>query len=125
VWGDDYRRIGRCESDYHTLAGTVRVMRTVCRKAERNGDTLDPVSVRAGVVADGWFATVQVARVPGRPHGGRRHRGPPPAQRSPDRAKSVRPSGRRRSPPPVDNHQPRRAPITMPLDGPITMRRND
>lgn len=47
VWGDEYRRIGRCESDYHTLAGTVRVMRTVYRKTGRNGDTLDPVSVRA------------------------------------------------------------------------------
>jgi hypothetical protein len=30
-------------------------MRTVYRKTERNGDTLDPVSVRAGVVADGWL----------------------------------------------------------------------
>jgi hypothetical protein len=29
------------------------------------------------------------------------------------------------SPPPLDNHQRRCAPITMPLDGPITMRRND
>jgi hypothetical protein len=55
VWGEEYRRIGRFESDYHTLAGTVRVMRTVYRKTERNGDTLDPVSVRAGVVADGWL----------------------------------------------------------------------
>src|SRR5689334_4658848 len=55
VWGDEYRRIGRFENDYHTLAGTVRVMRTVYRKAERNGATLDPVSVRAGVVADGWL----------------------------------------------------------------------
>jgi hypothetical protein len=43
------------EVDYHTLAGTVRVMGTVYRKAGRNGDTLDPVSVRAGVVADGWL----------------------------------------------------------------------
>jgi hypothetical protein len=55
VWGDEYRRIGRSESAYHTLAGTVRVMRTVYRKTVRNGDTLDPVSVRAGVVADGWL----------------------------------------------------------------------
>jgi hypothetical protein len=55
VWGDEYRRIGRAESEYHTLAGTVRVMRTVYRKTERNGNTLDPVSVRAGVVADGWL----------------------------------------------------------------------
>jgi hypothetical protein len=53
VWGDEYRRVGRSESEYHTLAGTVRVMRTVYRKTERNGDTLDPVSVRAGVIADG------------------------------------------------------------------------
>jgi hypothetical protein len=35
VWGDEYRRISRAESDYHTLAGTVRVMRTVYRKTER------------------------------------------------------------------------------------------
>jgi hypothetical protein len=55
VWGDEYRRIGRSESEYHTLAGTVRVMRTVYRKTVRNGNTLDPVSVRAGVVADGWL----------------------------------------------------------------------
>jgi hypothetical protein len=55
MWGDDYRRIGRFESDYHTLAGTVRMMRTVYRKTERNGDTLDLVSVRPGVVADGWL----------------------------------------------------------------------
>src|ERR1043166_7538257 len=34
VWGDEYRRIGRSESEYHTLAGTVRVMRT-----DRCGDT--------------------------------------------------------------------------------------
>jgi hypothetical protein len=33
----------------------VRVIWTVYRKAERNGDTLDPVSVRAGVVVDGWL----------------------------------------------------------------------
>jgi len=55
VWGDEYRRIGRSESEYHTLAGTVRVMRTVYRQTVRNGETLDPVSVRAGVVADGWL----------------------------------------------------------------------
>jgi hypothetical protein len=55
VWGDEYRRIGRAESEYHTLAGTVRVMRTVYRRTGRNGDTLDPVSVRAGVVAGGWL----------------------------------------------------------------------
>src|SRR5712672_162356 len=47
VWGDEYRRIGRSESEYHTLAGTVRVMRTVYRKTERNGETLDPVTARA------------------------------------------------------------------------------
>jgi hypothetical protein len=55
VWGDEYRRIGRFASDYHTRAGTVRVTRTVYRKPGRNGATLDPVSVRAGVVADGWL----------------------------------------------------------------------
>src|SRR5688500_16190741 len=49
------RRIGRFEGEYHTLAGTVQVMRTVYRKTGCNGDTLAPVSVRAGVVGDGWL----------------------------------------------------------------------
>jgi hypothetical protein len=53
VWGDEYRRIGRYEGEYHCLSGTIRLMRTVYRKKARNGNTLDPVSVRAGVVGDG------------------------------------------------------------------------
>ncbi len=55
IWGDEYRRIGRYEGEYHCMAGTIRVMRTVYRKKTRNGETLDPVSVRAGVVGDGWL----------------------------------------------------------------------
>jgi len=55
VWGDEYRRVGRYEGEYHCLSGTIRVMRTVYRKKRRNGETIDPVSVRAGVVGDGWL----------------------------------------------------------------------
>src|SRR3954469_14460824 len=55
AWGDEYRRIGRFESDYHTLAGTVHGMRTVYRKTERNGDTPAPLRGPRGVVADGWL----------------------------------------------------------------------
>src|SRR5262245_52235964 len=55
VWGDEYRRIGRYEGEYHCLSGTVHVMRTVYRKKLRNGETIDPVSVRAGVVSEGWL----------------------------------------------------------------------
>jgi hypothetical protein len=55
IWGDEYRRVGRYEGEYHCLSGTVRLMRTVYRKKTRNGETLDPVSVRAGVVGEGWL----------------------------------------------------------------------
>jgi len=120
VWGDEYRRIGRFESDYHTLAGTVRVMRTVYRKTERNGDTLDPVSVRAGGVADGWlphtaramaYLLAQVTAGPGRtrlggastargtkhstdPRAASRRSASPPANSTPFRAHEVGHAGR-------------------------------
>jgi len=55
IWGDEYRRIGQFEGEYHCLSGTIRLMRTVYRKKTRNGETLDPVSVRAGVVGEGWL----------------------------------------------------------------------
>ncbi len=49
-------RTERCEAPYHTLAGDVRVTRTLYRRrGEHNGPTMDPVSLRAGVVADGWL----------------------------------------------------------------------
>jgi hypothetical protein len=51
-----YTRVGRYEQAYYTLAGPVPVMRSVYRPdGVRNGKVVDAVSLRAGVVADGWL----------------------------------------------------------------------
>src|SRR5256885_11170445 len=55
-----YTRVGRCEDKYHTMAGSVSVERSLYRKSgERGGQpgaiVVDAVSVRAGVVGDGWL----------------------------------------------------------------------
>jgi hypothetical protein len=55
IWGDEYRRIGRYEGEYHRLSGTIRLRRTVYRKKNAQWRTIDPVSVRAGVVGEGWL----------------------------------------------------------------------
>jgi len=56
IWGDVYKKVGRYEGEYFSLEGAVRVERSIYRKVgERNGRTVDPVSLRAGVVEDGWL----------------------------------------------------------------------
>jgi len=55
-----YTRVGRCEDKYHTMAGSVSVERSLYRKSgERGGQpggkVVDAVSLRAGVVGDGWL----------------------------------------------------------------------
>lgn len=51
-----HRRVLREESTYHTMAGDVTVMRSLYRECgTRGGKTVDPVSLHAGVVADGWL----------------------------------------------------------------------
>ena len=55
-----YTRVGRCEDRYHTMAGSVSVERSLYRKSgERGGQpggkVVDAVSLRAGVVGDGWL----------------------------------------------------------------------
>ena len=60
IGGVRYLRVGRCEAPYHTLAGSVSVERSLYRQAGTRGGTLagrvvDPVSLRAGVVGDGWL----------------------------------------------------------------------
>jgi len=54
--GVPWTRVGRHEATYYTMAGPVEVVRSVYRRdGERNGRVVDAVSLRAGVVADGWL----------------------------------------------------------------------
>ena len=56
VDGQAYRPVLRGPGDYYTMAGPVVVQRTLYRKVgERNGPTVDAISLRAGVVGDGWL----------------------------------------------------------------------
>lgn len=60
IGGVRYTRVGRCEAPYHTMAGSVSVERSLYRQSgERGGQpggkVVDAVSLRAGVVADGWL----------------------------------------------------------------------
>ena len=60
IGGSRYNRVGRCEAPYHTLAGSVQVERSLYRRAGSRGGTpegqvVDPVSLRTGVVGDGWL----------------------------------------------------------------------
>jgi hypothetical protein len=60
IGGKRYVRVGRCEAPYHTLAGSVSVERSLYRESGTRGGTpegrvVDPVSLRAGVVGDGWL----------------------------------------------------------------------
>ena len=55
-----YTRVGRCEDRYHTMAGWVSVERSLYGKSgERGGPpggkVVDAVSLRGGVVGDGWL----------------------------------------------------------------------
>lgn len=65
IGGVRYTRVGRCEGPYHTMVGSVSVERSLYRQSgERGGQpggrVVDAVSLRAGVVADGWLpATAQ------------------------------------------------------------------
>lgn len=60
IGGERYTRVGRCEAQYHTRVGSVSVERSLYRKSgERGGQpggkVVDAVSLRAGVVGDGWL----------------------------------------------------------------------
>ena len=60
IGGVRYTRVGRCEAPYHTMVGSVSVERSLYRQSgERGGQpggrVVDPVSLRAGVVDDGWL----------------------------------------------------------------------
>lgn len=60
IGGVRYTRVGRCEAPYHTMAGSVSVERSLYRQSgarggQPGGKVVDAVSLRAGVVADGWL----------------------------------------------------------------------
>ena len=60
IGGLRYNRVGRCEGSYHTMAGSVSVERSLYRQSGQRGGqpggrVVDPVSLRAGVVGDGWL----------------------------------------------------------------------
>jgi len=56
IEGVRYRRVLREDSTYHCMAGDIVVTRSLYRECgTRGGKTVDPVSLRAGVVGDGWL----------------------------------------------------------------------
>lgn len=56
IGGKPYTRVGRCSDTYQTMTGPVRVERSLYREdGRRNAKVVDPVSLRAGVVKDGWL----------------------------------------------------------------------
>lgn len=56
IQGQPYVRVGRYPATYKTRQGPVEIERSLYRRVgERNGPTVDAVSVQAGCVADGWL----------------------------------------------------------------------
>ena len=60
IGGIRYHRVGRCEAPYHSMAGSVAVERSLYRQAGTRGGqpqakVVDPVSLRAGVIGEGWL----------------------------------------------------------------------
>lgn len=56
IGGKTFRRVHRSAGDYFTMAGLVSVERTLYRDEDlREGETVDAISLRAGVVGRGWL----------------------------------------------------------------------
>ena len=60
IGGVRYTRVGRCAGAYHTMAGSVSVERSLYRQSGARGGqpagrVVDAVSLRAGVVGEGWL----------------------------------------------------------------------
>ncbi len=62
IGGARHARVGRCAATYYTMAGPVEVTRSLYREVgKRNGKVVDAVSLRAGVVDDGWLPRTAAA----------------------------------------------------------------
>ena len=56
ISGASHTRVGRYPATYYTMTGPVTVERSLFRPdGERNAKTVDPISLRAGVVGSGWL----------------------------------------------------------------------
>ncbi len=65
IAGARYTRVGRGEAIYYTLAGPVVLERSLYRQVgKRNAKVVEPVSLRAGVVAEGWLLRTASASPP-------------------------------------------------------------
>jgi hypothetical protein len=60
IGGVRYTKVGRCRDGYHSMAGSISVERSLYRRSGARGGTpegkaVDAVSLRAGVIGDGWL----------------------------------------------------------------------
>jgi len=56
VRGETYARVGEGIGTYRTMTGPVPVQRSIYRRlGERNGETVDLISLRIGAIGDGWL----------------------------------------------------------------------
>lgn len=70
IEGKEYSRVGRYEADYYTMAGPVRVERTLYREVgQRNAKTVNAVSLRCGTVGEAWLPGVAQAMAHQLQHG--------------------------------------------------------
>lgn len=66
IGNERYHRVGRCTAPYHTMAGSVSIERSLYRRSGTRGGTpegkvVDAISLRAGVVGDGWLPRTAAA----------------------------------------------------------------
>jgi hypothetical protein len=63
IRGKEHARVGRYPATYYTMAGPVEVDRSLYRAAgDRNGPTVDAISLRVGVVEQGWLPETAKAK---------------------------------------------------------------
>lgn len=56
VHGESYTRVGEGVGTYRTMTGPIKKQRAIFRRdGERNGKTVDVISLRTGAIGDGWL----------------------------------------------------------------------